>query len=277
MTIVRLFHGIQAYVFIFSLSACAQAMAQRGENESWISFPKGDKALSGFLSRPRGNGPFKTMIFNHGSERNPRARRQLAAFYNRNGFVFFMPYRTGHGRSPGMDIRDKLAAIRGTAGFRQKQVGLLEDDNQDVEAAVQWLKAQPFVNRNQIAMSGSSFGGIQTLLTAEKGFGIKAFIAFTPATMSWRNHLLRRRLLTAVARAKAPVFLILAANDFSTGPYEILGPEIRAQDPLNRAKLYPAFGSTKLDAHVVFPNRTQGIKIWGPDVIAFLQTVWTRK
>lgn len=49
-----------------------------------------------------------------------------------------------------------------------------EKYNEDVFAAVAWLKQQPFVDRNRMGVSGVSYGGIQTLLTAQKGLGLRA-------------------------------------------------------------------------------------------------------
>lgn len=270
---MRLGHLLHVAVVGIVLSGCAQTTGPSGGERRWVSFPSGGKTLSGFLSKPKGAGPFKAIVFNHGSEREPGSQLDLAAFYNKHGFVFFLPHRTGHGRSPGADIRDRMAPYRGKMGFRAKQVQLLEADNADAVAAVEWLKARPFVDPRRIVMSGYSFGGIQTLLTAEKGAGVRAFISFTPAAMAWRNRQLRTRLLTAIEKAKAPMFLIQAENDFSTGPSQVLGPAIRAKGPPSRAKLYPPFGSSKRDAHARFPTRTTGTEIWGPDVLSFVTTV----
>ena len=49
-------------------------------------------------------------------------------------------------------------------------------------------------------MSGCSYGGIQTLLSVEKGLGVRGFIPFAPAAMSWANVELRKRLLRSVQR-----------------------------------------------------------------------------
>src|SRR6185436_10787118 len=108
--------------------------------------------------------------------------------------------------------------------------------NTDVAAAVEWLRARPFVDKNRIVMSGVSYGGIQTLVSAEKIPGIRGFISFAPAAMSWRMIPLRERLLKAVANAKAPIFLLQAQNDYNTGPSEVLGAAIRKRGAPNRAR-----------------------------------------
>src|ERR1700730_9440502 len=78
--------------------------------------------------------------------------------------------------------------------------------NQDVVAAMAWLRMQKEVDVNRIVVSGCSFGGIQTLLSAEKGLAARAFVAFAPGAKSWSNGALQERLEKAVRNAKAPVF-----------------------------------------------------------------------
>jgi dienelactone hydrolase len=246
--------------------------SRAGNHGDWsnVVFPGGDRTLKGDLYRPKGKGPFKAVLYNHGSKDQPGPFDELAAFFNRNGFVFFVPHRTGHGRSPGASIGDKIAEIPKRRGYRLKLVQLLEEDNSDVVAAVTWLKTWSFVDANRVVMAGLSFGGIQTLISAERDQGVRAFIAFAPAAQTWRNHILRQRLSDAIAGATAPVFILQAENDFSTKPVEILGVELRAQSPKNRARLYPPYGGSGQEAHGGFATQTGGIEIWGPDVLSFI-------
>src|SRR5207245_8306619 len=106
--------------------------------------------------------------------------------------------------------------------------------NTDVAAAVEWLKSQLFVDKSRIIMSGVSYGGIQTLVSAEKGMGIRGFISFAPAAMSWKMLPLRERMLAAIAKANAPIFLLQAENDYNLGPSEVLGAAIRKKGPPNQ-------------------------------------------
>ena len=64
--------------------------------------------------------------------------------------------------------------------MRQKLVELHDQYNEDVVAAISWLKEQPYVDPQRLIVSGVSYGGIQTLLTAEKGLGVRAFVSFAP-------------------------------------------------------------------------------------------------
>jgi pimeloyl-ACP methyl ester carboxylesterase len=55
------------------------------------------------------------------------------------------------------------------------------------------------------------------LLTAGKGLGIRAFVAFAPAAQIW-NPVLAERLRRGVRQAEAPILIIQAQNDYSVDP-----------------------------------------------------------
>ena len=249
-----------------------------------VSFPSGDLTLHGFIYKPKGSGPFPALIWNHGSEKMPGWQPELAAFYNAKGFVFFIPHRHGHGRSPGeyiVDVNNRLLEEHKghEEGAWNEMVRLHDVYNADVAAAVEWLRHRQFVDPDRIVMSGVSYGGIQTILSAQRGMGIRGFIAFAPAAMSWRMIPLRERLVAAIHAAKAPIFLLQAANDYSTGPSDVLGPEIRKSGPPNRAKLYPAFGADDdhRKGHGAFATWNIGTEIWGPEVLAFIDAALKRR
>ena len=229
-----------------------------------ISYDSDGQTLHGFLYKPDGPGPFPAVLWNHGSEERPGWQPDLAKFYVEHGYVFFIPHRSGQGRSPGRYLEgDADPAV---------QVEILERHNRDVVAALSWLKARPFVDGLRIVMSGVSYGGIETILTAEKGLGLRAFIPFAPGAMSWEaNPSLGARLVTAVKNAKAPIFLIQAHNDFSLKPSLVLGEALRAKGLPSHNTVYPSFGATRLEGHGRFSCSSEGIGVWGPDVIEFLE------
>jgi dienelactone hydrolase len=137
-------------------------------------------------------------------------------------------------------------------------------------AAVAWLKEQPSVDPRRIVVSGDSYGGIQSLLTVEKGLGIRAFVPFAPGAMSFANRALRERMATSVRNAKAPIFLLQANNDYSTGPSELLAPLLKKKGRPSLSKIYPAFGATKQEGHGAVACWSLGITLWGTDVSEFL-------
>jgi len=267
-------YGAAVLWTIIALAMLAPRHASAASEE--FNFQAGNYTLYGCIVRPDGSGPFKTIIYNHGSEKFPGrcSPPDLARAYVEHGYLFFMFHRHGHGRSPGEYIIDAQRRIfaepRDLATKQQEVVALQDLYNLDVAAAVAWLLQRPEVDRNHVAMTGVSFGGIQTLLAAEKGLGLRAFVAFAPGAMSWSNTAVRQRLERAVRNAKAPLFLAQAQNDFSLGPSQALGPLVRAKGPPSEAKVYPAFGSTPQEGHGAFAIRAPGIAIWSQDVFMFL-------
>lgn len=233
-----------------------------------MTFQSGKLQLHGFLWKPNGPGPFPAVLWNHGSEKLPGSRPDLAEFYTSHYFVFFVPHRRGQGRSPGDYIQDVIAQAP-PEKRAEKMVELQQDEVEDVVAAVNYLKSQPFVDPQRIAMSGCSFGGIQTLLAGERDIGIRALVPFAPGAMSWeQNQPLHALLRKAVDNAKAPVFLIQAQNDYDLEPSKALSEEAKKKHKEFQSKIYPAFGSSHQDGHGKFC--TMGTDVWGEDVLSFL-------
>ncbi len=152
-------------------------------------------------------------------------------------------------------------------------VALQEEEVEDVVAALKYLKSLPFVDVERIAISGCSYGGIQTLLAGERDLGVKALVPFAPGAISWeQNPLLQDRLKLAVDRARAPVFLLQAENDFNLAPSRELNKEAQKHHVDFRAKIYPAFGGSHNDGHGGFCSTATDV--WGTDVLAFLEAYW---
>ncbi len=263
-----------AFVLGIGLVTIASTPASAASEE--VKFQSDGHVLHGCITRPEGRGPFPVVIYNHGSDKNPSrcGPPDLAQAYAGRGYLFFSFHRHGHGQSPGdyiMDLQQRIiAGVREPAARQQQIVALQESYNRDVVGAVAWLLGRAEVDRSRVAMTGVSFGGIQTLLTAEQGHGLRAFIAFAPGAMSWRNTALQQRLVRAVRNAKAPLFLAQAQNDYDLGPSEVLGPIVRAKGAPNDAKVYPAFGTTHQEGHGTFAVRAAAIAVWSADVFTFL-------
>jgi len=151
----------------------------------------------------------------------------------------------------------------------EKMVELQEAEVEDVIAALTFLKAQPYVDPRRIAISGCSYGGIQTLLAGERELGVGALVPFAPAAMSWaQNQPLHQLLRKAVDNAQAPVFLIQAENDYDLGPSHELSKEAEKKHKDFQSKIYPAFGHTHQEGHGAFCSTATDI--WGADVLSFL-------
>ena len=254
--------------------ALTDAMAEFRKTAQSVEYHAGGRTLPGYLYRPSGDGPHPAVLWNHGSEKEPRAQPELARFYVEHGFVFFVPIRHGHGSTDGPYIVDLQRAIAEKENdqdvVRRGVVKLHDEYNADVVAALAWLKEQPFVDRKRVIVSGVSYGGIQTLITAEKGLGVRGFIAFAPGAMSFANVVLRDRMKDAANNSKAPLLLLQAQNDYSTGPSEILAPILKANGPPSHSTIYPAFGSTNQHGHGAFATWSLGIEQWGGEALQFI-------
>jgi dienelactone hydrolase len=240
-----------------------------------VGFPSNGLTLRGWVYKPAGSGPFPAIIWNHGAEKTPSARPELGLFCTQHGYAFFVPVRHGHNPSPGEyfgdTIQDYIASGEDRAAIQKKVVALAAESNEDVVAALTWLKKQSYVIPDEIGVAGVAYGGLQSLLAAERGLDLRACIAFSPAAMSWSNREIRQRAIEAVQHCNAPIFLLQSENDYTLGPSEILGPMIREKDGKNVAKVYPAFGSTHAEAEIGFACWEEGIKIWGSDFLDFMK------
>jgi carboxymethylenebutenolidase len=248
----------------------AQGVSVAQSKPEEVVFPISGRELHGFIWKPEGTGPFAAILWNHGSEKLPGSQPALAKFYTAHSYVFFVPHRRGQGRSPGDYIQDLVAQV--SPGERaRRMVELQQAEVDDVIAALNYLRSQPFVDSARIVISGCSYGGIQTLLSGERDLGVKALVPFAPGAMSWEQNVpLQDRLVRAVDLAKAPVFLIQAENDYSLGPSRVLSKEANKKKKDFQSKIYPVFGSTHQDGHWGFCS--SATDVWGNDVLAFLET-----
>jgi dienelactone hydrolase len=275
-----------ASVLMFVLMREAPDSRPAAERPAWRSDPAtaqtasvsnvevsgGPYTLNATLVRPAGNGPFRAIVYNHGSEDNPSYsyQQEIGAFFQDHGYVVLFPYRRGAAGSAGVHWKKRVDALPEEGGH-EAVVRALEEENDDVLAAIDWLAKLPYVDHQHIAVAGCSFGGIQTLLTAERTDHVFAALSFAAASMSWRESPpLQERLLRAVRGARVPISLIQAENDFDTTPSRVLANTLEREHKPHSMKIYPPHGSTHMAGHAHFCNHAT--REWGADVLAFLDT-----
>jgi dipeptidyl aminopeptidase/acylaminoacyl peptidase len=181
-----------------------------------IGFKSEDLELKGFIWKPSGDGPFPSLLWNHGSEKSPESLDTVAPYFVSKGYVFFVPHRRGQGHSPGPYIMDelKVAGSRLSGERGRREIELHETHLEDQLAALRYLQALPYVDKNRMAVMGASFGGIQTMLAVERGPGYRVAVDCSGAAETWRgSSALRSRLIAAASKASMPVFFLQAAND----------------------------------------------------------------
>lgn len=241
-----------------------------------VSFRSENLTLKGLLWRPEGKGPFPAVLYNHGSGRD--YEKQFAALgplFASRGYVLLAPYRRGHGLSADQGeyigaLLDRALKEKGSEERGKLMVKLLESDHLDDQlAALSYLKSLPFVEHGRIAVVGNSFGGIQSVLMAERGAGVRAAIDFAGAAQTWaHNPFMRERMLKAVRNAKVPIYFIQAENDQDLSPSRVLANEMQQLGKPHKIKIFPPFGKTAEDGHSF---GYYGGEIWGLEVFTFLR------
>jgi dipeptidyl aminopeptidase/acylaminoacyl peptidase len=241
-----------------------------------VEFPSGTLTLHGTLYVPPGRGPFPAVIYNHGSAPGMLSKQAFDALgpvFAQRGWVFFGPYRRGQGLSAaaGPFIGDQIdAAVKhgGIAEGAATMTRLLETDHLDDQlAALEWLRAQPFVQPKRIAVAGNSFGGVEAVFGAARA-DYCAAIDSAGGAQSWAQApALRDRMTRAVRASRAPIFFFQAENDYDLSPSRILSDAMRDAGKDHALKIYPAYGRSRQDGHTF---GYFGSKLWADDVFGFL-------
>ena len=255
--------------------AQAQGAAMTPAREA-VTFNGGDHELRGILFRPHGDGPSPAVIWNHGSEKNPGAGPEfesVASIFVPAGYVVLAPIRRGHGFSKGqyiLDVVQQTRASKGADAANRMAVHLLETEQLDDQlAGLAYAKQLAFVDPNWIAVAGCSFGGIETLLGAERNVGYKAAVAISPAALSWNgNPFLQQRLVQSVRGMTVPVLLLQPPKDRSLEPSRVLGAEAKRLGKPFTVKVYPNIGPEDEKGHCF--GGAKGFHVWGDDAKAFL-------
>ena len=244
----------------------------------------GSATLHAMLYRPQGRGPFPAILLNHGSGRTPEDLKRLGPYeqnapklgpvFARHGYVFLYLFRRGVGLSTdqganAVDLMNRESAAHGPEARNAIQMKLLENrEMDDALSALKYLRTLSYVDAQDVAVVGHSFGGSLTVLLAEREPNLRAIVVFSGAGYSFdRSPELRTRLLAAVGHIAAPVFFIHAENDYSLSSGKVLDACREQLGKQHRLKIYPPIGHTLDDGHDFLHL---GVDIWEPDVFAFL-------
>ena len=241
-----------------------------------VTYSSGPLTLVGFVYHPDRPGPFPTVIWNHGSEHNPGAGPQfdsVAAMFVPAGYAVFAPMRRGHGYSEGQWIQDAIhatMATQGEAAAERLMVRMMGSEQLDDQlAGLSYAKTLPFVDTARVVVAGCSYGGIETLLAAERGAGLKAAMSISPAALSWQGHtVLQDRLVEAVRKIDIPVLLIQPPKDASLEPARVLGEAAKKAGKRSFvAKVYPPTMPDSQQVHCF--GGAKGMRNWASEAVAF--------
>ena len=121
----------------------------------------GNKELCGLLYRPylaSSQNPFPSVVIAHGISESKEIMSNLGLELARRGFVVLCLDLLGHGASGGTVEEGKI------------------DPSFGVQAAVNYLKSLPFINKSAIGLVGHSLGGGAVRATAAKDSQIRALV-----------------------------------------------------------------------------------------------------
>ncbi|MGE5540178.1 MAG: alpha/beta hydrolase family protein [Gemmatimonas sp.] len=260
--------GIFALLLLGTASA---AHAEDAKPYTEVFYRSGDLRIQAYLYKPAGDGPFPAIVYNHGSreghERQSVPWVRIAAVYTKAGFVVLVPERRGYGTSDGLTFREAVGKDVGTVFINR-----LRDEADDVIAAAEYLRTVPFVDSGRIGVSGHSFGGIVTVFSASRTDAFKVAIDLAGGALTWkRSAALRNALVDAAEHARAPMLLLVAANDRTTESVTALDEAMTQRGLPHEAKIYPPYTPPRQTSnpagHELFG--ADGAAIWGGDVIAF--------
>jgi dipeptidyl aminopeptidase/acylaminoacyl peptidase len=204
---------------------------------TWDRVAGGQRMISAYLYRPRGNGPHPVVIDIHGG---PESQSRAGW----SPFVQFLVDELGYAV-----IQPN---VRGSSGygktFLKLDNGVLREDAvKDIGSLIVWLGLQPMFDRDHVAVMGGSYGGYMALAALAaygdrlKGgvdeVGISNFVSFLENTAPYRRDLRRAEYgderdpkmraflnqispVNKVALIRRPLLVVEGLNDPRVPPME---------------------------------------------------------
>jgi dipeptidyl aminopeptidase/acylaminoacyl peptidase len=201
-----------------------------------IAYPTFDSAAGGpesipaWLYKPEGDGPYPVIIAIHGgpeSQARPSFSSTYQMWLQKLGAAVIRPN------------------VRGSDGYGKHYMSLdngfkREDSVKDIGALLDWIKTQPDMDENRVAVFGGSYGGYMVLASAVHYsdrlkaavdiVGISNFVTFLENTQDYRRDLRRAEYgderdpdmrahleaispLNHVDKIRIPMFVVQGQND----------------------------------------------------------------
>jgi dienelactone hydrolase len=229
--------------------------------------------LEATLYRPAGDGPHAVLLFNHGStgggnialSTTMRPSRQ-AQFFVERGFAVLAPMRRGRGASDGAHQE-----YEGTCEPEVLGAGLARAI-EDVDAAMAYLRAQPWADPERVLIAGQSRGGILSVAYAAERVGtVRGVINFAGGWTSQRcdeggRSFNQATFASAGGRTRIPMLWLYAEEDgyYSAAWIRRYHEAFAQTGGVAAFHLFPTFGS---DGHRLVDR----IEIWKAAADDFLR------
>jgi len=250
------------------------AGVQSAPSYAEVFYPSGGLRIQAYLYRPKGDGPFPAVIYNHGSrigrERQSAPFEHIGRLLTGAGYVALVSERRGYGRSDGVTWPEDVSKHRG------RTVARLDEETDDVLAAVDFLRTQAFVDARRLGVMGWSFGGIVTVFAVSRGNAFAVAVDQAGGALTWNtNPDVRTALIAAAQKSTTPMLLQVAENDRTTDSITTVAKILEKRGVPHRMVIYPPFTAatplsfgTGAPGHMVFAER--GTSVWSADVLDFL-------
>jgi dienelactone hydrolase len=262
-------------------SAIRQVAGPQGPEEGelrrqlWMVPLPGERLMMRTLMfRPRGAGPFPLAVINHGSDQSSVRRangpqlsdyRNVGEWFLARGFAVALPLRPGHGETGGPYFEDQGRCE--SADYLTS--GLATADS--IQAAVDYLTAQPFLRKSGVVVVGQSAGGWGALALASRNpAAVTAVINFAGGRGGRsddqpNNNCVPERLVATAGTfggtARIPTLWLYSENDSYFGPALSKGMDQAFRDAGGRA-----------DFHLLPPLPEDGHRLISSDAAAPLWT-----
>jgi dienelactone hydrolase len=260
------------------------APASGAGGQLWlIPSPEPGVLMHATVYRPARPGAFPLAVINHGSDQNEIRRFNYATptyetashWFVRQGYAVVGPQRPGHGETGGRYLEDQGSCEEAD------YVGSGLATAASIQAAIDYMTAQPFVRRDGTLAVGQSAGGWGALALASRNpRGVAAAISFAGGRGGRiggrpNSNCAPDRLVEAAARfgstARVATLWLYAENDtyFPPALSQRMAQAFRTAGGKVEFHLLPAL---KDDGHVLIES-PEGVAAWEPIVARFLAKV----
>ncbi|HYD96308.1 MAG TPA: CocE/NonD family hydrolase [Noviherbaspirillum sp.] len=234
------------------------------------SFDSRSIELETTIFKPPGEGPFPVVVMNHGKALgNPRNQNRdrfivLSREFVKRGYAVIIPMRKGFSKSSGEYV---------DRGCDMTAHGQSQAD--DLQAALEYLRGQPWADAGRVVVAGQSYGGLTALAFGTRQYpGVKGLINFAGGLKMhggdcrWQQSLVQA-FASYGAKSTLPSLWFYGENDNHFGP-DLAARLHNAYIQAGGNARLVAYGPFKKDAHGMSASR-DGVKIWWPETEKFLK------